>query len=78
MYDFNARNKCLTIKHLNQGHRYHKLRKAFSKFYRRHRELVSKFDVGLKSLLHLGLPEPELYGDFVYKFTKIMGRTDIF
>ena len=26
-----------------QGYRYHKLRKAFSKFYRRHFELISKF-----------------------------------
>ena len=32
--DFNTRNKCLTAKLLKQGYRYHKLRKAFSKFYR--------------------------------------------
>ena len=25
--------------------------------------------------LHQGLSEPELYGDLVYKFKKIMGRT---
>ena len=74
--DFNARNKCLTTELLKQGYRYHKLRKAFSKSYRRHDELVSKFNVGLKSLLHQGLTEPEFYGDFVYKFKKIMGRTD--
>ena len=30
--DFNTRNKVLTAKLLRQGHRYHKLRKAFSKF----------------------------------------------
>ena len=59
-------------------YRYHKLRKAFSKFYRRHYELISKFNVGLKSLLHQGLSEPEFYGDLVYKFKKIMGRTDFF
>ena len=35
--DFNTRNKCLTAKLLKQGYRYHKLRKAFSKFYRRHK-----------------------------------------
>ena len=29
-------------------YRYHKLRNTFSKFYRRHYELVSKFNVGLK------------------------------
>ena len=48
--DFNTRNKCLTAKLLKQGIRYHKLRKVFSKFYRRHYELISKFNVGLKSL----------------------------
>ena len=74
--DFNARNTCLTAKLLKQGYRYHKLKKAFTKFYRRHHELVSKFNVGLKSLLHQGLSEPEFYGDFVYKFKKIMDRTD--
>ena len=66
--DFNARNKSLTAKLLQQGYRYHKLRKTFSKFYRRHYELVSKFNVGLKTLLHQGLSEPEFYGDLVYKF----------
>ena len=48
--DFNARNKCLTAKLLQQGYRYHKLRKTFSKFYRRHYELISKYNVGLKTL----------------------------
>ena len=67
--DFNTHNKCLTAKLLKQGYRYHKLRKAFSKFYRRH-------NVGLKSLLHLGLSVPEFYGDFLYKFKKIRGMTD--
>ena len=74
--DFNARNKSLTAKLLQQGYRYHKLRKTFSKFYRRHYELVSKFSVGLKTLLHQGLSEPEIYGDLVYKFKKIVGRAD--
>ena len=74
--DFNTRNKCLTAKLLKQGYRYHKLRKAFSKFYRRHCELISKFNVGLKSLLHQFLLEPEFYGDLVNKFKKIRGMTD--
>ena len=34
--DFNYRNKALTAKLLRQGYCYFKLRKAFSKFYRRH------------------------------------------
>ena len=76
--DFNARNKSLTAKLLQQGYRYHKLRKTFSKFYRRHYKLVS-FNVGLKTLLHQGLSEPEFYGDLVYKLKKkkkIVGRAD--
>ena len=47
--DFNARYKSLTAKLLKQGYRYHKLRKTFSKFYCRHYELVSKFNVGLNT-----------------------------
>ena len=74
--DFNARNKSLTAKLLQQGYRYHKLRKTFSKLYRRHYELVSKFNVGLKTLLHQGLSEQEFYGDLIYKFKKIVGRAD--
>ena len=38
--------------------------------------MISKFNVGLKSLVHKGLSEPEFYDDLVYKFKKIMGRTD--
>ena len=71
--DFNACNKNLTAKLL---YWYHKLRKTFSKFYRRHYELVSKFNVGLKTLLHQGLSEPEFYGDLIYKLKKIVGRAD--
>ena len=41
-----------------------------------HYELVSKFNVGLKTLLHQGLSEPEFYGDLIYKFKKIVGRAD--
>ena len=74
--DFNARNKCLTAKLLQQGYRYHKLRKTFSKFYRRHYELISKYNVGLKTLLNEGLSEPEFYGDLVYKFKKLIGSND--
>ena len=73
----NTHNKSLTAKLLQQGYRYHKLRKTFSKFYRRHYELVSKFNVGLKKLLHQGLSEPEFYGDLMYKFKKIVGRAAV-
>ena len=71
--DFNTRNKLLTQKLLKQGYRYHKLRKTFSKFYRRYYDLISKFQVELKSLLRQGLSEPDFYGDLVYKLKKIVG-----
>ena len=80
--DFNAHNKSLTAKLLQQGYRYHKLRKTFSKLNRRHYELVSKFNVGLKTLLHQGLLEPEFYGDLAYKLKKKkkknVGRADFY
>ena len=57
--DFNTCNKLLT-------------RKTFSKFYWRYYDLISKFQVGLKSLLCQGLLEPEFYGDLVYKWKKIV------
>ena len=43
--DFNTRNKLLTQKILKQGYQYHKLRKTFSKFYRRYYDLISKFQI---------------------------------
>ena len=73
--NFNTRNQILTAKLLKQGYRYHKLRKTFSKLYRRHYDVVSKFNTGLKSLLIHGL-EPEFYGALVYEFKKRFGRYD--
>ena len=64
------------LRFLQQGYRYHKLRKTFSKFYRRHYELISKYNVGLKTLLSEGLSEPEFYGDLVYKFKKLIGMNE--
>ena len=71
--DFNNRNLFLTAKLLKQGYRYHKIRKAFSKFYHRHSELNVKYNIGLKTLLQQGISEPIFYGDSVYKF-KGVGR----
>ena len=71
--DFNTRNKLLTKKLLKQGYQLYKLRKTFSKFYRRYYDFISKFQVGLKSLLRQGLSEPDFYGDFGYKLKKIVG-----
>ena len=47
--DFNNRNLFLTAKLFKQGYRYHKIRKAFSKFYHRHSELIVKYNIGLNT-----------------------------
>ena len=70
--DFNCRNKALTAKRLRQGFCYFKLRKAFSKFYRRHSALVEKYSVSLQQ----GISEPEFYGDLVYGFRNIVGKSN--
>ena len=41
-------------------------------------ELISKYNVGLKTLLSEGLSEPEFHGDLVYKFKKLIGSNDFF
>ena len=53
--DFNNKNLFLTAKLLKQGYRYNKIRKAFSKFYHRHSELIVKYNIGLKTLLQQGI-----------------------
>ena len=45
------------------------MRKAFSKFYRRHYELIEKYHVSLKTLMQQGI-----CNKFVYKFKKISGN----
>ena len=37
---------------------------------------MSKYNVGLKTLLLQDLSEPEFYDDLVYKFRKIIGKND--
>ena len=64
----------LIFKLLKQGYRYHKLHKAFSKFYYRHSELIVKYNICLKTLLQQGILEPVFYGDLVYKFKRIVGK----
>ena len=73
--DFNNRTLVLTAKLLKQGYRYHKIRKAFSKLYHRHSELIVKYNIGLKTLLQQGISEPLMvYGDLVYKCQIIVGN----
>ena len=47
--DFNNRTLFLTTLLFKQGYRYHKIRKAFSKLYHRHSELIVKYNIGLKN-----------------------------
>ena len=72
--NFHCRKKSLIAKLLRQGYRCFKLRKAFSKFYRRHSALLEKYSDSLKTLLQQGISEPEFYGDLVYRFRKIVGK----
>ena len=72
--DFNNRNLYLTAKLLKQGNRYIKIRKAFSKFYHRHPELIVKYKIGLKTLLQQSISEPMFYIDLVYEFERIVGK----
>ena len=72
--DCNCRNKAHAAKLLRQGYRYFKLRKAFSKFYRRHSALEENYSVRQKTLMQQGISEPEVYGDLVYRFRKNVGK----
>ena len=65
---------CFSITFLKQCYRYHKLRKAFSKFNRWHYELIEKYHVSLKKLMQQGICNPEFYGNLVYRFKKIIGN----
>ena len=47
--------------------------KHFLKFYCQYYDLISKFNIGMKSLLRKEVSEPEFYGDIVYKLKKSVG-----
>ena len=73
--DFNTRNKVSTANFSDKDIDIIKFVRRFQNFYRRHVDIVSKYNVGLKRLLE-GLSKPEFYGDLVYKFRKIIGKND--
>ena len=74
---FNNRNIFLIAKLLKQGYRYHKIRKAFSKFYHRHSELIFfKYNIALKTFLQESISEPIFYGVLVFKFKRIVEKTN--
>ena len=72
--EFNNRTyfDCLVV--IKQDNRYHKIRKAYSKLYHRHLELIVKRNIDLKTLLQQGISELIAYGDLVYKFKRIVGN----
>ena len=67
----------MTFKLLKQGYQYHKLRKAFSKFFNKHSEMIVKYNICLKTILQQGISEPVFYGDLVYKFKRIVGKPSL-
>ena len=67
----------LITKLLKDGYRYQKLRKTVSKFYRSRSKSMTKYNVNLKTLLHEGLSEFEMYNDLVYEFRKMISKTNL-
>ena len=66
--DLNNRNLFMTAKLLKQGYRYHKIRKAFFRFYHRHSELIVRYNIGLKTLLQQGISEPIFSKELLKKY----------
>ena len=77
--DFNYRNLSITNRLITQGFRYHKLRKAFCKFYNKYPDLIRKYNnVSCRELISKGISQPHFYGDIVYKIRRIKDSNDIF
>ena len=57
----------VSVKLLQQGYWYKRTSKNSFYYF---------FNVGLKTHLRKGPSGPEFYGDFVYKFKKLIGRND--
>ena len=72
--DFNNDRNILTSRLLQQGYRFHKLRKTFSKFYHRNSDILIKYNTTLKTLLN-SIAHPNFYGDLIYKLRKIVNST---
>ena len=49
---------------------------SYVKFYRRHSELVEKYNVSLRKHLQQGISEPEFYGYSVNRISKIVGKSN--
>jgi len=68
--DFNDRNLYLTGKLLQQGYRYHRLLKTFTKFYHRYIDLIRKYGCRCRVLIRKGISHPSFYGNISYKAYK--------
>ena len=67
--DLKDRNLFLTAKLLKQGYRYHRIRKAFSKFYHRHSELIFKYKIGLTLFYN------RAYQNLYFMMIRIVGKS---
>ena len=70
--DFNNSNLFLTAKLLKRGYRYHKILKAFSKFYHKHSEFIVKYNIGLKN--SSATRHIRNYILWFFKFKRIFGK----
>ena len=50
--------------------------KLFSKFYDQHSELIVKYNICLNILPQQSISEPIFYGDLVYKFKRIVEKSN--
>ena len=74
--EFNARNKCLTAKLLQQGFRYHKLRKTFSKFVADTMSLFPNLMLGLRRFYVRAVRNQNFMVISLYKNKKFIGRKE--
>ena len=68
----------MTANLFKQGYPYHKIREVFSKFYRRHSELIVKHSIRLKNYVARGhIGELVFYDDSVNKFKRIIQKPNL-
>ena len=75
--DFNNINFYLTAKLLKRGCGCRRVWGAFSGFCSGRSDLVVENNIWLKPLLRQGISEPVFSGDLVYKFKRIVGKTNV-
>ena len=77
VFDYHSKTLQITSKLLTQSYRYHKLRKAFGKFFRSYSELSSKFGaISFQDYVSQGITHPVFYGDLAYKLRRVKGKAN--